>query len=75
MIVCVCKGVSDRAVAGAIADGASSVEEVSRCTGAGTGCGQCREAIQSAVDMAHGKRARPVIRLPIAAMAAGVAST
>jgi bacterioferritin-associated ferredoxin len=45
MLVCVCKAVSDRDVARAIADGAASVEEIARCTGAGTECGSCRETL------------------------------
>jgi bacterioferritin-associated ferredoxin len=45
MLVCVCKAVSDRDVARAIADGAASVDEIARCTGAGTECGSCRESL------------------------------
>lgn len=41
MIVCLCRGVSDKVVADAIVDGACTVEEVSRRCGAGTGCGSC----------------------------------
>jgi bacterioferritin-associated ferredoxin len=57
MLICLCKSVSDRDLARAIASGASSVEEVGRCTGAGTGCGACREAIGCAV--AHARSAGP----------------
>ena len=67
MILCVCKSVSDRAIAKAIADGADSVDEISRCTRAGTGCGACREHIQAAVDMSTGRIAKPRITLPLIA--------
>ena len=49
MLVCLCKAVSDRDVAQAIADGARSVDDVARCTGAGTGCGACRESLACTV--------------------------
>jgi bacterioferritin-associated ferredoxin len=42
MYVCICKAVTERAVKAAIAGGAGSVDEVGRCTGAGTDCGSCR---------------------------------
>ena len=50
MLVCLCKAVSDRDVARALADGARSVEDVVRCTGAGTGCGMCRDSLACAVN-------------------------
>ena len=71
MIVCVCKSVSDRAIAEAIAAGADCVEEIARCTRAGTGCGACREHIQAAVDMSSGRLAKPRIILPLVAALAG----
>ena len=42
MIVCVCRGVSDRDVVEAVRGGARTVEDVGRrCGGAGTDCGSC----------------------------------
>lgn len=41
MYVCVCKAVSDRDIKKLVNEGASSVEDVARCTGAGTQCGSC----------------------------------
>ena len=41
MIVCHCRVVSDRAVAGALRDGARSLAAVCRSTGAGQDCGAC----------------------------------
>lgn len=49
MVVCICKAVSDRDVARAISEGARSVDEVAQCTGAGTGCGACRDSLACAV--------------------------
>lgn len=45
MIVCLCQAVSDRTIRKAARDGASSVGEVKRACGAGTGCGACCAAI------------------------------
>jgi bacterioferritin-associated ferredoxin len=42
MIVCVCRGVSDREVVEAVRCGARTIEDVSRrCDGAGGDCGSC----------------------------------
>ncbi len=46
MIVCLCADVSDREIRSTIADGASTVKEVGRRCGAGTGCGACRPLIR-----------------------------
>ena len=67
MIVCLCKGVSDRDIASAIEGGASSVDEIAACTGAGTGCGRCRKGLARSVAMAQGRVAKPRIILPIVA--------
>jgi bacterioferritin-associated ferredoxin len=41
MIVCLCHAVTDRDIDRVIEDGASTVEEIGRQCGAGTGCGAC----------------------------------
>jgi bacterioferritin-associated ferredoxin len=41
MIVCVCKGVSDRHIRAAVESGTSCVRELSLRTGLGTCCGKC----------------------------------
>ncbi len=41
MLVCICKGVSDRALRAAIDDGAATVGQLARQTDAGTDCGTC----------------------------------
>lgn len=46
MIVCHCKGVSDRTVKRAVRAGAVCVSGVGRACGAGTGCGGCHGTIE-----------------------------
>ncbi|MGH8827191.1 MAG: (2Fe-2S)-binding protein, partial [Jiangellaceae bacterium] len=41
VIICHCKVVNDQAVTRAIADGAHTVAQVCRATGAGSDCGSC----------------------------------
>jgi bacterioferritin-associated ferredoxin len=41
MILCICRGVSEREVSEAVAQGAASVSEVRRACGAGGDCGSC----------------------------------
>ena len=45
MIICLCKGISDKHVRESIGRGASTVEEVADDCGAGTGCGTCHDMI------------------------------
>lgn len=42
--------VTDVQVRDAIRSGASSIDEVGDCCGAGTGCGACHEQIQDMID-------------------------
>lgn len=46
MIVCHCKGISDKAIRRAVREGASSLERVSAGCGAGAECGGCHEVIR-----------------------------
>ena len=41
MIVCLCRGVSDREIRAAVAQGACSAEAVAASCGAGADCGSC----------------------------------
>ncbi len=45
LYVCLCRGVTDRAITAEISRGACTVEEIAACTGAGTGCGRCRREV------------------------------
>lgn len=49
MVVCLCKKVTSEDVKKAIADGATTVEQVIDCTCAGTCCGTCIDTIKKAV--------------------------
>ena len=50
MIVCHCRGVTDRAVRRAVQRGATTRRQVARACGAGTGCGGCRSSVQSILE-------------------------
>jgi NAD(P)H-nitrite reductase large subunit len=68
MIICLCRAVTDGAVAEAIGQGCRSLEEVARCTGAGTGCGTCRASIQRTLDDTVARRKRSLVMLPLVAV-------
>ena len=53
MILCLCRGVSDRAVEAMIADGASSVAQIERACGAGGDCGACGDLPDALVERAR----------------------
>jgi bacterioferritin-associated ferredoxin len=57
MIVCHCAGVTDATIARAIEQGAASVADVARLTGAGRRCSPCREEIANL--LASGTPAAP----------------
>jgi len=46
MIVCLCANVSERELAETITAGATTMKEVARRCGAGTGCGACKPLIR-----------------------------
>jgi bacterioferritin-associated ferredoxin len=56
MYVCLCEGVTDRAIRAAVDQGACSPEQVAACTGAGTGCGSCHVEVRQIVDEQLGRR-------------------
>jgi len=47
MIVCHCAGVTDGAIVALIRDGASTIQEIVRRTGAGRCCSPCRDEIRA----------------------------
>jgi bacterioferritin-associated ferredoxin len=49
MIVCHCKGLSEREIKRALIEGASSADEVARSCLAGSECGGCRPLIEKLV--------------------------
>lgn len=50
MIVCHCRGITDRAIRDAVRDGARTVRQVARACDAGARCGGCRPAIAELID-------------------------
>ena len=55
MYVCLCKGVSDKDIKQLVSAGACSVEEIMRCSGAGTGCGTCIGEIADLLGESHNR--------------------
>lgn len=50
MIICSCKGVSDRTIHRLIRDGNITVDALSALSGAGTDCGMCVNALHFEID-------------------------
>ena len=50
VIVCLCRGVSDRAIRAAIREGATSEESVAKMCGAGSRCGGCQPTISELIE-------------------------
>lgn len=49
MYVCLCLGVTNQAVADAVAAGAATSKQVADACGAGSQCGRCRRTIRAIV--------------------------
>ncbi|MFZ1161882.1 (2Fe-2S)-binding protein [Mycobacterium sp.] len=47
MFVCLCNGITSQAVADAIADGASTTNQIAAVCGAGAECGRCRRTLRN----------------------------
>jgi bacterioferritin-associated ferredoxin len=52
MLVCHCRGITDRQIRRLVKEGACSTRDVSRATGAGLRCGGCRSNVKRVVDEA-----------------------
>ena len=52
MLVCHCRGISDRQIRRLVREGATSTREVAMATGAGLRCGGCRSNVKQVVDQA-----------------------
>ena len=74
MIICICRGKSDRDVMSAIDNGASSLRDLQRC-GIGDQCGSCHNSLRAMLARAAAESAEPCPAcaaseaLPVAAMA------
>jgi len=52
MLVCHCRGITDRQIRRLVREGACSTRDVARATGAGLRCGGCRSNVKQVVDEA-----------------------
>jgi len=52
MYVCICRGVNEKAIHQAVADGAQSVRDVRRCLDVGSQCGQCVRHAHEVIEQA-----------------------
>ena len=50
MVLCICRAITEREIDAHVRAGASSLEAVAACCGAGTDCGACRDAIEQRID-------------------------
>jgi bacterioferritin-associated ferredoxin len=66
MLVCHCKGLSDRDIRRTIETGARTAREVARECGAGSVCGGCRPVIHDLLDGSDAPPASPCFELAAA---------
>jgi bacterioferritin-associated ferredoxin len=52
MIVCLCRGISERHIEATVAAGAKTARDVSRACGAATDCGACYRMVAALVEEA-----------------------
>ena len=67
MYVCLCTGITDRDIEHAASEGCRDVHELAARTGAGAGCGCCRELAGELLERAHARSALALPVLPAAA--------
>jgi bacterioferritin-associated ferredoxin len=73
VIICICRGKSDRDVTRAIEAGASSVRDLQRC-GIGDQCGSCHDSLRGMLARAAAEIVTPAMACPACAAAASPAS-
>jgi bacterioferritin-associated ferredoxin len=56
MFVCLCNGITGQVVAEAIADGASTTNQIAAACGAGADCGRCRRTLRLLLGTSSGDR-------------------
>jgi bacterioferritin-associated ferredoxin len=66
MYVCICHGVTDRAIREAAAAGARELGDLAMMTGCGTGCGSCTDLAATLLVEARRERAFPIRILEVA---------
>ena len=68
MIVCHCKGVTDREIRRCVRAGVASIEAVSEACGAASGCGGCEPLVSKIVEAELDSQCRRLPMLQAAAM-------
>lgn len=63
MIVCHCKGISDREIRTAVRDGAQTHRQVARACHAGRTCGGCHPVIREIIESEREPAAGPFVEL------------
>lgn len=63
MIICICRGKSDRDVNAAIDNGATTIRDLQRC-GIGDQCGSCHSSLRVMLAAAAARDAQPVDQQP-----------
>ena len=58
MIVCHCKGITEREIRSAVREGATTHRQVGRACQAGRSCGGCHPVIREIIEDEHEPRAR-----------------
>lgn len=75
MYICICKAVTDKRIARAVGDGATTLKDLRERTGLGSGCGKCvpqaYRLLKDALDARHSPAAHHEIALHNTGSAAG----
>jgi bacterioferritin-associated ferredoxin len=61
MVICQCKGLTDRTIRSVVRKGARSRSEVARVCGAGSTCGGCAPTIDKIIEIETERESRPVL--------------
>jgi bacterioferritin-associated ferredoxin len=56
VFVCLCNGITNQVVADAIAEGASTTNQIAAACGAGAECGRCRRTLRLLLGAPNGGR-------------------
>ncbi len=54
MFICICEGITEKQIMGAIANGANSVRELQATLGVASQCGQCGRCAHKLIKQQHG---------------------
>lgn len=75
MYICICKAVTDKRIARAVGEGATTLKDLRERTGLGSGCGKCvpqaYRLLRDALDTGHSPAAHHEIALSAAGNDAG----